>query len=80
MRNIKTVVKMIGNFLFPWPAPDERIQAVEDARRQRERAEERRQHALALKKEIEKMRRDNHFAEAIASQLRGHNGGQQYNS
>lgn len=55
--------------LRPWPARRERKAAIERAKGERERSEHARAHAVGVQVRLEKMARENHFAEVIAQEI-----------
>lgn len=64
----------IAHRVFPWPPAAERRAVIEEARARREQACRAREHARALQRDIERMVSENHFADAIAAQLRRERG------
>jgi len=55
--------------ILPWPLRHQRQAAISDARDQKERSRAGAAHAAAIAQDIERIRRENHFAAAIAEQL-----------
>lgn len=65
---------------FPWPGRHDRHAAIASARREKERSQAGAAQADTLRRQIETMREQNHFAAAIAEQIiarhsRGNGGG-----
>lgn len=58
--------------LRPWPSRADRRQAIAQARRDRIAAERKAAHARAAEARLRAAVEDNHIAQAIARQLRGH--------
>jgi hypothetical protein len=54
---------------FPWPDKDSRHAAIAAARRQKERSQAGAARAEALRRQIEEMREQNHFASALTDQI-----------
>jgi len=52
--------------ILPWPLRHQRQAAISDARDQKERSRAGAAHAAAIAQDIERIRRENHFAAAIA--------------
>lgn len=53
----------------PWPGRHVRHEAIASARREKERSQAGAAHAGVVKRQIEQLAAQNHFAEAIAEQL-----------
>lgn len=60
--------------VLPWPDPAARKAAIADARRKAQESRTGAAHAAALASEINRLARDNHFAEAVARQIMGGDG------
>jgi hypothetical protein len=61
---------------FPWPARSSRHAAIAAARRQKERSRESAADAEAVRRQIEALREQNHFAAILAEDIiRRHAGG-----
>lgn len=61
--------------LFPWPARTQRVQAIADAAAQKDRSRAGAESAGAIRRDIERMAAENHFASTIAEQIaRRHRG------
>ena len=54
---------------FPWPDRHVRHAAIAEARKQKERSQDGAARAEALRRQIEALREQNHFASAIADQI-----------
>jgi hypothetical protein len=62
--------------LLPWPSRHQRLEAISHARSQKEVSQAGAAHAAVIGQDIERIRRENHFARAIAEQIaRGRSGG-----
>lgn len=61
----------VTGWLFPWPTPEERQAAIEEARREKEISQGSLAHAHGVLRSIEQLARDNHYAERIARQIMG---------
>ena len=71
MNRLRRVVAL----LLPWPGKSTRTAAIEAARRQKETSRQGAAHAAVIGQDIERMARENHFAELIARQImQGHRG------
>ena len=72
-----TYLRRLMTVLLPWPNREERLAAIGRAREQKERSRLGADHAAAVAEDIERMRRENHFAQLIAEQLmRGYGNGE----
>lgn len=54
---------------FPWPGRHSRHAAIASAREEKERSQAGAAHADAVRRQIEQLAAQNHFAEAIAEQI-----------
>jgi hypothetical protein len=54
---------------FPWPARSRRHEAIEAARREKERSQAGAVHAATIRRQIEAIAETNHFAEVIARDI-----------
>lgn len=62
---------------FPWPGRTDRHAAIASARAQKERSQAGAAHADRLRRQIDAMREQNHFADLIAADIiRRHSGGE----
>ena len=55
--------------VLPWPARSDRKSAIEDAKSEREKSERARIHAQKLEQQLQRMMKENHFAQKIAESL-----------
>ncbi len=58
--------------VFPWPGRTGRREAIAVARRERERSVAGAAHADVIRRQIERMAAENHFASSIAEQIIRH--------
>jgi hypothetical protein len=62
--------------LLPWPSRQQRLDAINAARVEKEQAQARLARAIVIEHDIDRIRQQNHFAAAIADHLiRGHGNG-----
>ena len=54
---------------FPWPARNRRHAAIAEARAEKERSQAGAAHADVVRRQIERMAAENHFAERIARDI-----------
>ena len=62
--------------VFPWPGRTGRREAIAAARRERERSVASAAHADTIRRQIERMAADNHFALKIAEDIIRRHGGE----
>jgi hypothetical protein len=55
--------------LLPWPSRNERIAAIQAARHEKEHSKNLAAHAKKVEDQIQKIAKENHFADSIAQQL-----------
>jgi len=69
MTQRRAIFRRLAEVILPWPAPHERKAAIETARREKERSRERARQAAGIEAAIARMAEENHFAQAIVSQI-----------
>lgn len=69
MTSARAWIRRLMAMPFPWPDRGRRHAAIAAARREKEQSQDGALRAEALRRQIEAMREQNHFASAIADQI-----------